>query len=82
MKALAVPAAFSAVLISHLLLGDTAHADHTTRQLILEDNGLDYRLVALTMLMVVVALFALVFMVRRWEREDEQDEGEAGGDSV
>jgi hypothetical protein len=80
MKALVASGVLAAVLICQLLFGGTAYADHTTRPLILEDNGLDYRLVALTMLMVVAALSAFVVIVLRWERRDEQRERERRGE--
>jgi hypothetical protein len=70
-KVMAVSLASAGAL---LLARGTAHAEHTTRSLILEDNGLDYALVALALAIAFVGLAAFAVVVLRWERQSESDD--------
>jgi hypothetical protein len=77
-KALAISTALAAVFVCGLLFAGTAHAEHETRSIVLQDDGLDYRLVALTLVGAVSMLVGFAVLVLRWEARDKEEERERG----
>lgn len=58
------------------LQATTAFADHTTRDQVISETGIDYVLVALVLVAGGVALVLFVAAVLWWERRDAEREAE------
>ena len=62
--------ALSLAVCLNTIVASAAFADHTTRNDVIHENGVNYYLVALVIVGAVLALGALAAVVLIWERRD------------
>jgi hypothetical protein len=74
-------AALPAALLALALGAAPAAADHTTRDGVINEHGVDYVLVALVFGAALVALVVFAAAVLWWERRDAASEAEQAADS-